>query len=197
MRHVVRTRRAVLFAVPAALVLAAAAACSSSGTSTTSTSTGTTSGSSSSSTMSPSSAAALAVTTNSSLGQIVTTGSGRTVYRFDVDSASPSKSNCTGTCATYWPPVVVTGSGTPAVTGVKASLVGEFTRSDGSKQLTIAGWPVYTYAGDSGPGTASGQGLSLSGGKWWAVTPTGARAGGSSAPTGSSSTTSGNGGGNY
>lgn len=141
-------------------------------------------------------AAALAVTTNSSLGQIVTTGAGRTVYRYDADSSNPSKSNCTGACASIWPPVVVTGSSMPAVAGVSSGMLGEITRSDGSKQLTLAGWPLYTYAGDTAAGTANGQG---SGGTWWAVTPTGAKAktGGGSSSTGSTSTGTGMGGGNY
>ena len=196
MRDVVRNRRAVLLAGPAALLLAAAAACSSSGTSTTSTSStaATTAGSgSSSSAPGSTSADALVVTTNSTLGQIITTGSGRTVYRFDVDSANPSKSNCTGTCSSLWPPVLATGSGTPAVAGVSSSLVGELTRSDGSKQLTVGGWPIYTYAGDTGSGTAMGEG---SGGTWWAVSPAGARVKSGAGAT-TSTTTSGNGGGNY
>ena len=180
--------RALLLAGPAALVLAAAVACGSSGTSTAPSTGG--SGTTSSAPSSPSSSAALVVTTNQSLGKIVTTGSGLTVYRFDVDSANPPKSNCNGGCASAWPPVLATGSGTPQVTGVSSSLVGEITRSDGSKQLTLAGWPIYTYAGDSGPGATSGQG---SGGTWWAVTPTGAKAssGGTSSPSVTPSTSGG------
>jgi predicted lipoprotein with Yx(FWY)xxD motif len=136
------------------------------------------------------------VTTNQSLGQIVATSAGRTVYRFDADSSSPSKSNCTGGCATAWPPVLVTGSGMPQITGVSSSLVGEITRSDGSKQVTLAGWPLYTFAGDSGPGSTAGQG---SGGTWWAVTPTGAKAStaGGSAPSSTGTTSGGGGGGGY
>lgn len=182
----VRTRT-LLLAGPAALVLAAAAACGSSGSSvnvssgsTASASSSAMSGSSSSATAS---AAALEVTTNSSLGQIVTTSSGMTVYRYDADSASPSKSNCSGQCLTAWPPVLATGSGTPQVAGVSAKLVGEITRSDGTKQLTLDGWPLYTYAGDMAAGDASGQGQ---GGSWWAVTPTGAKASASSAGMASS-----------
>ena len=178
----VRTR-ALLLAGPAALVLAAAAACGSSGGSV-NVSSGST-GSSAASTVATSSApsasaaasgAALQVTSNSSLGQIVTTSAGMTVYRYDADSASPSKSNCSGQCLTAWPPVLVTGSAKPQVSGVSASLVGEITRSDGTKQITLDGWPLYTYAGDSAAGQTSGQGV---GNSWWAVTPTGAKAAGS------------------
>jgi predicted lipoprotein with Yx(FWY)xxD motif len=171
----VRTRgtRALLLAGPAALVLAAAAACGSSGSSTNASSGSSVAVTSSGSSSAAASSVSLEVTSNSSLGQIVTTGSGITVYRYDADSASPSKSNCSGGCATAWPPVLVTGSGTPKVSGVSASLVGEITRSDGSKQLTLDGWPLYTYVGDSSAGATTGQG---SGGVWWAVTPAGAKA---------------------
>lgn len=186
-----RTRtRAILLVAPAALVLAAAAACGSSSSPATTTSsppaTSTGSGAGSSA------GAALKVTDNRSLGQIVTTGSGVTVYRYDADTNNPSKSNCTGGCASAWPPVLATGSGMPSVTGVSAGAVGEITRSDGSKQLTLDGWPLYTYAGDSGAGSTAGQG---SGGTWWAVTPTGAKAG--SAGSGSPSTSTGGSSGGY
>jgi hypothetical protein len=46
-------------------------------------------------------------------------------------------------------------------------------RSDGSTQLTVDGWPMYTYAGDSKPGQATGQGKNLSGGLWWVIAPSG------------------------
>ena len=168
MFNVIRSRRALMLAGPAALVLSAAVACSSSTAASPSGNLGSPSGSSSSS-----SGAALSVTSNASLGQIVTTGSGLTVYRYDADSANPAKSNCTGTCASYWPPVLVTGSSLPNVTGVNATLLGEVTRSDGSKQLTLAGWPLYTFVKDTAAGAVTGENYL---GKWWAVTPTGDRA---------------------
>jgi predicted lipoprotein with Yx(FWY)xxD motif len=192
LRSSTRTR-AILFVAPAALILAAAAACGSSSSPSTAPTTATSSaGSAGSSSGASSSSAALMVTTNQSLGQIVTTGSGTTVYRYDADSDNPPKSNCDGGCASAWPPVLVTGSGPPQVSGVSSSLVGEVTRSDGSKQLTLDGWPLYTYAGDSGAGSTAGQG---SGGTWWAVTPAGAKAaaGGGAATTTSSGSGSGGG----
>ena len=45
--------------------------------------------------------------------------------------------------------------------------------SDGTTQLTVNGWPAYTYAADSEPGEASGQGKNLSGGLWWVFAPDG------------------------
>lgn len=184
--------RALLLAGPAALVLAAAVACGSSYSSSSPAPTSPSPGTTSSAPSTPgTSSAALMVTDNPSLGKIVTTGSGLTVYRFDADTSNPPMSNCNGGCVKAWPPVLVAGSGTPQVKGVSASLVGELTRSDGTKQLTIAGWPMYTYAGDSGPGTTAGQGNQGFGAAWWAVTPTGAKAASGSGTMSSSPSSTG------
>ena len=110
------------------------------------------------------------------LGSVVVNGQGMTLYRFDADTANPPTSHCNGSCANYWPPVLA-GSGTPQVQGVSASLLGTVTRSDGTKQVTLNGWPLYTYVGDHSAGEANGQGLNASGATWWALTPTGQKAG--------------------
>jgi predicted lipoprotein with Yx(FWY)xxD motif len=137
---------------------------------------------------------ALVVANSSTLGQIVTNSAGMTLYRFDSDTNNPPTSNCTGACQGLWPPATATGS--INLTGVDKSLVGTITRSDGTKQLTLAGWPLYTYAGDTKPGQTTGQGV---GGTWFAVTPTGAKAStagaaaGSGPATGSSGASTGSG----
>ncbi|TCC49572.1 hypothetical protein E0H73_42260 [Kribbella pittospori] len=113
--------------------------------------------------------AALSTATVGSLGTIVVDGTGRTLYVYDVDTAKPSKSNCNGSCATAWPPLTA-GTGTPKLSGVDASLVGTVTRSDGSKQVTLAGWPLYYYANDAKAGDTTGQAV---GGTWWVVGPDG------------------------
>ena len=56
-----------------------------------------------------------------------------------------------------------------------SATLGTIKRSDGSTQLTVNGWPMYTYSADSGPGQASGQGENLSGGLWWVVAASGAQ----------------------
>jgi predicted lipoprotein with Yx(FWY)xxD motif len=66
----------------------------------------------------------------------------------------------------------VTGPVT-AGAGVTGTL-GRITRSDGSTQATYSGHPLYTYAADSAPGQASGNGLNVSGGVWHEVTVSGA-----------------------
>jgi predicted lipoprotein with Yx(FWY)xxD motif len=96
---------------------------------------------------------------------------GRTLYAFAADSKGHSA--CTGSCATYWPPTPASALPKAAPKGVTATL-GQITRPDGSKQLTVDGFPMYTYVGDSRPGQAKGQGLNESGGLWWVVSGSGA-----------------------
>jgi len=106
-------------------------------------------------------------TANTSLGTVVVTSTGRTVYYFEKDTANSGKSACTGGCASIWPAVTVTG--TPTATGVTGK-VGTITRADGTKQITLGGHPLYMYAGDSKAGDVAGQGVM---GIWWVVSPSG------------------------
>jgi hypothetical protein len=50
------------------------------------------------------------------------------------------------------------------------------TRSNGTKQATWDGHPLYTYIGDTSPGMNKGNGLNISGGVWHEVTLTGSAA---------------------
>lgn len=113
----------------------------------------------------------LLAATSAGLGPIVTDAAGRTLYRFDKDTAKPSASTCTDACAAKWPPVPAGDK--VEVTGVDSALVGTVTRPDGTKQLTLGGWPLYRFAGDSAPGQTNGQGV---GGTWFASTPAGKKA---------------------
>ncbi|MEU0673533.1 SCO0930 family lipoprotein [Streptomyces sp. NPDC006172] len=117
------------------------------------------------------SAGELAVSANAELGKVLIDGNGMTLYRFDADLAEPPKSNCDGDCAKKWPPV--SADDASAGDGIDKSLLGEVTRSDGSKQLTVDGWPVYRYAKDANAGDTNGQGV---GGKWFALAPDGKKA---------------------
>src|ERR1051325_9060934 len=120
-----------------------------------------------------------------SLGKILVTTQGRTLFLFAPDKRG--KSVCYGSCATYWPPLLVSGRPT-AGAGVKSSLLGTTVRKDGKHQVTYNGHPLYTYVGDATAGKTKGQGLNLSGGLWWVVSPAG---------TAVKTTTSGGGGGGY
>ena len=167
--------RKILGAAGLAALALTVSACASSGSSTAASTPA--AGASSSSTAAPASAAAAGGSTvsqrNIGSQQVLTDAKGMTLYWFAPDTSSTSK--CTGSCATYWPPVkgpVTAGSG---VTGT----LGTITRSDGSKQASYDGHPLYTYAGDTSPGQAKGNGLNVSGGLWYEMTVSGATPGAS------------------
>ncbi|QSY49249.1 MULTISPECIES: hypothetical protein [Streptomyces] len=115
------------------------------------------------------------------LNPVVVNGAGFTLYRFDKDTASPSKSTCNGECASTWPPVVVARGGKIFLDGVDKSKVGTVKRDDGTLQVTVGGWPVYRFSKDTKPGETKGQGV---GGTWFGVTPDGKKAGGAAAGSG-------------
>ncbi|WP_344167851.1 hypothetical protein [Pilimelia columellifera] len=102
------------------------------------------------------------------MGRMVTDDKGWVLYRFEKDTPDPAKSNCKGDCEKVWPPAYTDGD--PELTGIDEETVGTVTRDDGSKQLTLGGWPVYRYVGDKKPGQWTGQGV---GGVWFVVDPDG------------------------
>ena len=117
-----------------------------------------------------STAASVVSTKTSSLGTFLVDGQGRTLYLWDADHGP--KSTCSAACAQAWPPLTTTG--TPKASGaVKSSLLGTATRADGSREVTYAGHPLYTYAGDTQPGQTTGEGSNSFGAPWWIVTTAG------------------------
>jgi predicted lipoprotein with Yx(FWY)xxD motif len=113
----------------------------------------------------------LVTSTVEGLGTVLTDAEGHTLYRYAKDGSKPPKTVCDGACAEMWPPLV---SDTPALAaGVDEQLIGQVTRPDGQKQVTVGGWPVYRYAKDTGQGIALGQNVSAD---WAAITPTGEKA---------------------
>jgi predicted lipoprotein with Yx(FWY)xxD motif len=172
----------------AALALALSACASSSSSSSSSAAANTPAAGAASSAAAPAPASSASGTTldMTTIGgtAVVTNSAGRTLYWFVPDTSTTSK--CTGSCATYWPPVA--GPAT-AGTGVTGKL-GTITRPGGAVQATYDGHPLYTYAGDSAAGQAKGNGLNASGGLWYEMTVSGAKP---ATSTGTSSNTGGSG----
>ena len=104
---------------------------------------------------------ALLTVKKTSIGDALATSTGRTVYWYGQDVAGSGKSACTGGCLMSWPAV----TGKPYVgSGVKLTgKLGTITRPGGVVQATYDGYPLYTYAGDTAAGSASGNGV---GGVW-------------------------------
>jgi predicted lipoprotein with Yx(FWY)xxD motif len=175
-----RSNTAILGALGATGLLALAG-CGSSGSSTTSSAATSGSASPQSTTTAasaPASTAAsgggvatVAVAHNGALGSILVAGpKQRTVYLFAADKG-PS-STCSGACAEVWPPVTTTGA-PKAAAGASAAALGTITRSDGTKQVTYKGHPLYYYVGDPNSGDTSGQGINSFGAPWYVLTPSG------------------------
>ena len=102
---------------------------------------------------------------STSLGKVLATSTGRTLYLDTSDGKN--KSNCTGACATAWPPLMTKGKPV-AGAGVKKSLLGSFKR--GTKfQVSYNGHPLYRYSGDTAAGQTTGEGL----GTFYVVTAAG------------------------
>jgi predicted lipoprotein with Yx(FWY)xxD motif len=104
------------------------------------------------------------------LGRILVDSSGRTLYLFKADVGT--KSACAGACAVAWPPLRTGGK--PAVrSGASAVLVGTTKRSDGERQVTYHGHPLYLFVKDHKPGDVTGQGVTAFGAAWFAVSAAG------------------------
>lgn len=99
-----------------------------------------------------------------SLGQILTDPQGKTLYRYTKDTANVS--NCYNGCATAWPPYTTTD--TPALPDGVGGTLTLTTRTDGSKQVTYNGAPLYYYAKDAKAGDTTGQNV---GQVWFVVAP--------------------------
>ena len=181
-----KMRRATGLAAAALTVLAVAACASSSSTSSLPPSTSTPAAGSTASPAASSSGTTLKTTTIDGT-QVVTNSAGMTLYWFVLDTST--KSNCTGTCASYWPPVAGPATAGSGVTGT----LGVITRSGGTMQATYDGHPLYTYVGDTAPGQNKGNGKNLSGGLWYEMTVSGAKpaTGSTPAPTATSTSTGG------
>jgi predicted lipoprotein with Yx(FWY)xxD motif len=111
---------------------------------------------------------AVIVSDNPALGKILTDGQGKTLYLYTKDT--PGVSNCSGTCLTNWPPLLVPTGTTPSGSTDVTAKLGTIQRSDGSSQVTINDMPAYYWIKDAKPGDATGQNV---GGVWFVFDPGG------------------------
>lgn len=115
--------------------------------------------------------ATLITTKHDKLGTILAAGPKKlTVYLFEADKGSSS--TCSGACASVWPPVTTADVGKAAGAAVAGDL-GVTTRSDGTKQVTYKGHPLYLYAKDKDDGDTYGQGSKSFGAGWYVMNPNG------------------------
>jgi predicted lipoprotein with Yx(FWY)xxD motif len=96
---------------------------------------------------------------------ILTNAQGLTLYYFTPDTVA--KSACTAGCATAWPPLLLTGSGTPTSSTSLAGKLSTLNDTNGN-QVMYSGYLLYNFASDTAPGQTNGEGV---GGKWFVATP--------------------------
>jgi predicted lipoprotein with Yx(FWY)xxD motif len=121
------------------------------------------------------------------LGLILVNSRGHTLYLFAKDRNG--KSSCSGSCASFWPPLLSRGKPTGGP-GVRPALLGTTRRSNGSLQVTYNRHPLYAYSLDKQAGQTRGEGSSAFGAKWYAVSARGTAVVKASTTTTTTSTTS-------
>jgi predicted lipoprotein with Yx(FWY)xxD motif len=144
-----------------------------------------------------SASATVSATSVPGLGTVLVNGQGRTLYI--LSSEKGGKVTCTAAsgCTKFWPPVELSKGmmAAKAGNGVQQSMLGVAKGPNGVLYATYNHWPLYTYAGDSAPGQAHGQGIRSFGGTWYALSASGSPVTGTSHPK--SSPSSGGGGYGY
>ena len=91
----------------------------------------------------------------SAIGYVLAEANHQVVYTYSKDKKGGTPT-CTGTCAATWIPATGTPQAGPA--DVFSGQFGLVTRSDGSKQITYNGYPLYLLKGAQ-PLTTTGNGM--------------------------------------
>ena len=110
------------------------------------------------------------------VGKVLVDSKGMTLYYFQKDKKGSGVSKCEGACAAAWPPMLAEGEA-EAMSGVNASMLGTIERSDGTMQVTYAGWPLYTFVEDKKPGEDNGTDSKAFGASWYPLHANGQKAG--------------------
>lgn len=119
---------------------------------------------------------AITVGSASGVGKVLVDSNGMTLYYFEKDKKGNGKSACYGPCAEGWPPLSTEGK-PQAGEGAEASKLGTIERSDGTTQVTYAGWPLYTFVEDKKPGEDNGTDSKAFGASWYPLHANGEKAG--------------------
>ena len=101
------------------------------------------------------------------LGNYLVNQSNFTLYYYQNDSKTVGSSTCYDDCAAKWPPFYAAELTLPE--DLRLIDFGEITRTDGSKQTTFKGWPLYLYSKDNEPEDTAGEGVE---GLWHVIDPT-------------------------
>lgn len=108
-------------------------------------------------------------TAPSDRGAYLVDSQGRSLYLLEATR------ECDSQCERAWPPLLVVSDNISATEDVNASAIGTIQRTDGSRQVTYKGIPLYFYARDMAPGDINGHGVEDAWGVWFLVSPDGTR----------------------
>jgi predicted lipoprotein with Yx(FWY)xxD motif len=107
-----------------------------------------------------------------SFGMILVNSTGRTLYRYTVDSKGVNRCSGDATCSKSWLALLVKTGAVPTVgSGANAALIGTIKAAHGMQQVTYAGFPLYVFTGDKAAGQTKGQGFDKA---WYVVNSKGA-----------------------
>jgi len=97
---------------------------------------------------------------------VLTDQKGKTLYW--LAATGKEQPRCNAACSGHWP-----AAKAPAIAGpgVNFQQLSDIQRPGGMKQITYAGHPLYTFRGDTRPGVAKGNGLTVPHGIWRVATP--------------------------
>jgi predicted lipoprotein with Yx(FWY)xxD motif len=101
---------------------------------------------------------------SSALGTFLTGTNGMTLYTLSSDPNDGTV--CTGTCLTFWPPLLVAAGGSATGPAGSTGTFGSFVRADGTAQVTHDGRALYYFAHDTAAGQTNGEGIQGLGGVW-------------------------------
>jgi predicted lipoprotein with Yx(FWY)xxD motif len=110
----------------------------------------------------PSPGTQVMIVQHSNLGWVLAEASGLVVYTYGGDSKGGSPT-CTGSCAAIWP--AVTGAPLPGPADTLPGQLGTVAMTNGAKQITYNGMPLYTFKGAKALST-KGNGVD---GKWHVI----------------------------
>jgi len=101
-----------------------------------------------------------------SLGNILVDAQGMTLYYFANDIPAGGASSCYGQCEVAWP--IFSADTITVSSPLLASDFSSITRTDGTKQTTYRGWPLYYWQADTKPGDVTGENVNKI---WFVVKP--------------------------
>ena len=115
-------------------------------------------------------AAMVTTTSKAPFGTYLVDGRGRALYILE-GTRGGGMNRCMGDCLRVWPPLHG-GAGPAAGPGINPAQLRTMPMH-GAPHLAYAGWPLYYYHRDRGPGDTTGQHVTDRWGTWHLLSPSG------------------------